>query len=224
MTPSPATLAAAVPRNRYTDPAALAALPLRVDDPLEAWCELLRGFTPPTIVHLDNARYHGGPRASWPTLVAWHATAGSSVESSVEWLNRPNAPRKERASYGHLIAKSGRLVRMTPVDVVAYHAGASAYPVGPLGVLPGQSINGRSLGVAFDCLDTPADPLTGAQLLVGAWYGLAMSRRFGIPAAGHVGHYEVAPGRKTDPRPVLDMRRWRALLGALLAAGVGPTA
>jgi N-acetylmuramoyl-L-alanine amidase len=155
----------------------------------------------------DNARYRGGPLLR-PNLIVWHCSAGTSLEGALSWLNRRSAGI-HKASYHYLIDQEGLVVRMLPPDIVAYHAGRSAWPVGPAGVMPGQSVNGRSIGICFINDNSGLTRLTQEQLEAGLELNDELVARFGHHFQ-HAGHREVAPGRKTDPHPaLLDLAKWR---------------
>lgn len=177
------------------------------------------------VVHLDNARHHGGlrPPGVRLDLVVWHATAGDTLAGAWSWLNRVLKSGESPGSYTYGIEKNGTIHRTLPVSVTPYHAGRSAWPV-PLGGVPRYaSVNTRSIGVAFandnGSDDNPHDDsLTYEQALSGLWLGRVLTLQYGIPLDRHRGHREVAPGRKTDPVPAcVDMNDWRVALAWCVA-------
>lgn len=159
---------------------------------------------------LDNAAYHGGPRALDEIVyLIYHATAGTSAASSIGWLNRPGVPSGKKASYHYIIDRDGTIWRMTPATLIAYHAGDSAWP-SPVQFPPGNgghSLNLASIGVAWANLDD-GEPLTAAQLESGLW----LATVFPVPLARIRGHYEISPGRKEDPAAAIHMDDWRGLV------------
>ena len=179
------------------------------------------------VQHLDDARYHGGTREHPVRGIVWHCTAGDTVNGARSWLDRLDRspegkpvpiPGAKRASYHYLIGKDGAIVRTVHPEMVAYHAGLSAWP----GLsLPGvNTVNPTTIGIAFANDDgsdeNPADdPLTAAQLESGLWLGAVLMAQYGIVADLNRGHREVSPHRKVDPLPrILDMDHWRALLAS----------
>lgn len=162
---------------------------------------------------LDNAEDHGGKRAT-TDLIVWHCTAGDTADAAMEWMNSRHAT----ASYNYLIGKDGTIHRFLHPDLVAYHAGLSAWPNNGTSVGMRGSLNGRSIGVAFandngSDINPVDDPLTKDQVESGLWLGRTLMQLYHVPAGSNVGHREVSPGRKTDPLPrILDMGHWRRLL------------
>lgn len=160
---------------------------------------------------LDNARYHGGARSQPVLYLIYHATEGDSAASSIGWLNRdlPESERYKKASYGYIIDRDGTIVRMTPPNLVAYHAGDSAWPH-PIYHPPGNgghSLNPVSIGIAWANRDD-GEPLTASQLESGLW----LSTVWNVPLGRILGHYEISPGRKQDPAAAINMDDWRQLV------------
>ena len=177
----------------------------------------------PKLVHWDDSRYRGKGTPKVKYLL-WHCTAGASAQSSREWLNRRNEdgtdlPPAKRASYSYIIDHDGTIYRHTPLTHIANHAGKSQYPVPASGVQAGKSMNGTSLGIAFANMND-GTPLTAAQLKSARWLAATLMKRFSVPASHNLGHLEVAPGRKTDPRPdTLNMDYWRNECAKLVRDG-----
>lgn len=162
------------------------------------------------------AKYHGGLRsmADVDTIII-HATEGHSADESVGWLNRVLKTGESSASYHYVIAANHQIIRMLRVNTIAYHAGISAIPP----KIPGRfdSVNKRSIGIAFDTEDIISDPLTEWQVQAGLWLCVTMCRQYRILPHDIYAHREVAPGRKFDPRPeILDMDIFRARIQAAL--------
>jgi N-acetylmuramoyl-L-alanine amidase len=160
-----------------------------------------------------TARYVGGPRRE-TDLVVWHATAGESASSSLNWMNRPGVPSAQQSSYHAIVERDGRVFLMAPVHRRAYHAGRSAWPVPPDGEIIG-SINGRSIGIAFANRNLPRgdakyEAVTEGQIDSAIELLLFWKARYpwlGNPAQ-HIRHRDCAPGRKSDPLP--DILDWDA--------------
>lgn len=159
----------------------------------------------PTVFRPDDARYHGGERSTAVDMLVWHQSDGKSLRGAREWLNRASAGI-HKASYHYMIDYDGTIVRTLRPELVAYHAGRSAHPVGRSGVLPGQSVNKRSIGICFIGLISEAR--TDEQTRAGLWLGRVLWSRFHTKF--DLGHKEVAPGRKFDPGWSMD--EWRKLL------------
>lgn len=145
-----------------------------------------------------------------------HCTAGASASSSMSWMNRlgPSGnplPRNQVASYHYIIDRDGIIYRMAPVTLVAYHAGDSAFPADKSRALQGKSLNTRSIGIAWANLNN-GEPLTEQQIESGLWLCKVWMDQAGVPLSRIVGHYEVSPGRKSDPKPAIAMSRWREMV------------
>lgn len=170
-------------------------------------------MTGPVVVRLDNAVHHGGTRVIDPSLIVWHTTDGDSAQSSIDYLNRTD---DKVASYTYVIDRDGTIFRMTPVELVAYHAGDSAWP-NPIAATKenpnrpngGKSINRISLGIAWA---NKGEPLTLQQKAAGLYLAKIYCARYGLTASQMIGHYECSPGRKVDPRPAIAMDDWRQFL------------
>lgn len=172
------------------------------------------------VVNGPRAKYHGGSRLVTPSMVVVHATGGDTADGAMTWLNRVLANGEHKASYHYLIDKPRQqILRFCPVDLIAYHAGVSAWPDAPM---PWQSVNRISIGVAFandngDDQNLADDPLTPWQQQAGLWLVTTLCRQYQIPANRVLGHREVSPGRKTDPLPrILSMDTFRAQVAAEL--------
>lgn len=161
-------------------------------------------MTGPLVKRLDCAVHHGGERVIDPCLIVWHTTDGDSAQSSIDYLN---STADKSASYHYLIDRDGAVLRMTDPDLIAYHAGDSAWP-NPQAYPPGNggSINRLSLGIAWA---NKGERLTVQQQASGLWLAKIYCARYGLTASQMIGHYECSPGRKTDPLPAIDMNDWR---------------
>lgn len=174
--------------------------------------------------HADSAVHHGGLRASTDvTMRLWHATEGpQDADGIIEYLN---TTEDKSASYHYLIDRDGTIVRMTRPNLIAYHAGDSAWPnpipatrENPDRPNGGRSVNRVSIGIAF-CNDgaETGEAITPAQIESALWLAAAIDEDYAI--VRDLGHLEVSPGRKIDPGPSLSMNEWRAQLAAYFADG-----
>lgn len=163
------------------------------------------------VVRLDNSRYHGPHRElDDVSLIVMHGTAGESAMSSVEWLDRPDS--KHRASYHYIIDRDGTIYRHTAPSLIAYHAGDSCWP-NPTKYPPGNrglSVNSISLGIAFANRED-GEEITDLQDESGLWLCRYWMDRLDIRPSRVVGHKDVSPGRKLDPRS-LSLSEWRQKL------------
>jgi N-acetyl-anhydromuramyl-L-alanine amidase AmpD len=163
------------------------------------------------------ARYHGGVRRV-TSHVVWHATAGGSVDSSVQWMNRDLTPTHPgKASYHLLVERDGTVTAHTPITHVAYHAGVSAWPWPD-----GAALNHRSIGIAFaNRQHGPTHPaferVTEAQIVRAVdlvrWLVVAHGYAALRQPHAHVRHRDVAPTRRADVTP--DTLDWGAFVRRL---------
>ena len=121
------------------------------------------------------------------------------------------ALRGVRVSAHFLIRRDGRIVQYVSADARAWHAGASAFQ--------GRArCNDFSIGIELEGGDRVA--FEAAQYDALAPLTRALQGRYRLAAV--CGHEHIAPGRKTDPGPCFDWRRYRlALPGPAAPAAAG---
>jgi N-acetyl-anhydromuramyl-L-alanine amidase AmpD len=127
------------------------------------------------------------------TTIVAHATAGASATSSIAWLYRlaRDLIRGNEASYHYIIERDGSVTKCVPITRVAFHAGRSVGPNGP-------NVNNYSIGIAFANRNDGIERVTPAQ--ESAFYALVTEIRKTCPMLiWVVTHYQISPGRKTDP-------------------------
>ena len=105
-----------------------------------------------------------------------------------------------RVSAHLLISRQGTLTQFVPFDRGAWHAGVSCYR--------GRSgCNDFSIGIELE--GTDAIPYTDEQYAQLQAVSVALMARYPkLSVSTFVGHAEIAPGRKTDPGPSFDWRRF----------------
>jgi N-acetyl-anhydromuramoyl-L-alanine amidase len=105
-----------------------------------------------------------------------------------------------------LVRRDGELVQYVPFQLRAWHAGTSSY-------CGRDRCNDFSIGIELEGTDDMAYEPEQYRALCDAI--LALCDTYGsLSAQRVVGHNDIAPGRKTDPGPVFDWPRLRALLAA----------
>jgi N-acetyl-anhydromuramoyl-L-alanine amidase len=110
--------------------------------------------------------------------------------------------RDLRVSAHFLIRRTGELLQFVPCIRRAWHAGDSSWR--------GRvRCNDFSVGIELEGSDEI--PYADSQYATLGVLAAALSRAY--PIQHVVGHADVAPGRKTDPGPAFDWRRFRALAG-----------
>lgn len=137
-----------------------------------------------------------GPRRDGlrPELVVLHYTAMADCDAALRVLCSPEC----EVSAHYLIRRDGRVVALVDEAMRAWHAGAGEWR--------GRGdVNSRSIGIELD--NDGVSPF--AAPLMDALEGLlpGIMARWGIPAAGVIGHSCMAPGRKIDPGPRFDWQR-----------------
>lgn len=162
-----------------------------------------------------------------PDTIVMHYTAGSSLESSVNWLKNPAS----KASAHLIIGKKGEIVQLVPFNLKAWHAGISEWK--------GRSgLNRYSIGIEMDnagLLEKRADGyytnfgkrLDNSQVVLArhkfgdkeqAWEAftekqietvetLCLLLIENYPIQEIVGHEDISRGRKTDPGPAFPLQK-----------------
>lgn len=113
-----------------------------------------------------------------------------------------DALRGLKVSAHFLIRRSGSLLQFVACDRRAWHAGVSSWAGRP-------RCNDFSIGVELEGTDDT--PYTAAQYERLARLTRVLRQRY--PITDIAGHSDIASGRKTDPGPAFDWKRFRTLLG-----------
>ncbi|MFP4603186.1 MAG: 1,6-anhydro-N-acetylmuramyl-L-alanine amidase AmpD [Halochromatium sp.] len=109
-----------------------------------------------------------------------------------------------RVSAHLLIRRDGELLQFVEFERRAWHAGRSAFE-------GRRECNDYSIGIELEGSDEiPFQPVQYSRLAEVT--ALIQARYPAITPARITGHQDIAPGRKTDPGPVFDWDRYRALL------------
>lgn len=125
-------------------------------------------------------------RKIWAVII--HSTATSGIKSPLEWLTS----EASKVSAHYLIDRDGDIFQLVDELHVAWHAGTSSWA-------GAENVNNFSIGIelvnANDGIMTyPEAQLESLRSLV-----VAICKERNISSANVVGHYHIAPGRKTDP-------------------------
>lgn len=103
-----------------------------------------------------------------------------------------------------LIERTGALIQFVPLNQRAWHAGQSCFE-------GRDNCNDFSIGVELEGTDD--QPYTDAQYRALVRLTQQLQRDYPqITDARIVGHSDIAPGRKTDPGPAFDWKRFRFAL------------
>ena len=136
------------------------------------------------------------------SAIVMHATANSTLQGVISWFNNPKA----EASAHYTIDKDGTIIQHVQDMNRAWHAGISTWQ--------GRSnLNDWSIGIELVNLNNGQDPFPEAQHQAALNMVAYLCSRYQIRPELIVAHYDVSPGRKTDPRGY-DMDRLRREVAA----------
>jgi len=106
-----------------------------------------------------------------------------------------------KVSSHFLIRRDGEVIQFVPCGRRAWHAGVSSWR-------GRECCNDFSIGIELE--GTEDLPFEDAQYERLAVLTRALAMRY--PIGGSAGHSEIAPGRKSDPGPCFDWKRYRQML------------
>ena len=148
------------------------------------------GLREPKIVQMPSPNCHAGGPGRKIELVVLHCTEGS-YDGSIRWLRDGDRPNRTSAHY--VVAKDGRVAQLVQDQDVAWHAG--------FGTWRGRgNINTRSIGIEIENKNDGKDPYPAIQLETVMWLTARTCKANGLKSDDVVGHAQVDPERKTDPR------------------------
>ncbi|MGY6410298.1 MAG: N-acetylmuramoyl-L-alanine amidase [Alkalilacustris sp.] len=151
---------------------------------------------------------HGQRRGgAVPDMVVLHYTGMKGRDDALARLCDPAA----EVSAHYLIDESGRILRLVPEALRAWHAGRGAW--GSV-----TDVNSRSIGIELVNPGTapfPAPQMAALEVLLPR-----ILDSWTIPPERVIGHACMAPARKADPGPRFD---WRRLARAGLAIWPDPS-
>lgn len=139
-----------------------------------------------------------------PQMIVIHGDAGKTDAGTINWIQRPES----KVSYHYLVGRNGTVYQFVEEAFKAWHAGLSSWD----GFTVGNSVNPTSIGVCFANDGTGLEPYTDGQYRRGAALVRDIMERHDIPLDLVRGHFEVSPGRKSDPWDHFD---WSRFLGML---------
>lgn len=124
-----------------------------------------------------------------PNYVIIHHTAQNSTQQTI---NTFLVKGKSEVSSHYIVGKDGAVVQMVNDYLRAHHAG-----IGKWG--NDSDLNSSSIGIELD--NNGVDqPFTEAQIKSLLTLLDALKKRYNIPTANFIGHSDIAPGRKIDPK------------------------
>ena len=133
-----------------------------------------------------------------PSLVIIHGDAGSTDAGTLAWC----ADAKSKVSYHYLVGRDGVVYSMVSDAEKAWHAGESKFHNEEVD----GSVNPISIGVCFANNGRGDEFYSSKQYEEGGRLVADICKRHSIPLHRVRGHFEVSPGRKTDPWPWFNWR------------------
>jgi N-acetyl-anhydromuramyl-L-alanine amidase AmpD len=125
------------------------------------------------------------------SAIVLHADAASRLDSSLDWVMRPES----QVSYHIMIGRNGAVYCTVPPERRAWHAGKSR--------MEGHDdVNAFSIGVCLANRNDGVEEYPASQYAEAIRVCVALCKHFGIPASRITTHAAVAipQGRKTDPK------------------------
>jgi len=122
-----------------------------------------------------------------PNFVLLHHTAQTSTDLTLKVFTR----KKEGVSAHYLIGRDGKVIQLVNDYLRANHAGVSRWG-------NETDLNSASIGIELD--NTGSEPFSELQINALIAVLTDLKKRYNIPVANFIGHADVAPGRKNDPR------------------------
>ncbi|TKC05002.1 N-acetylmuramoyl-L-alanine amidase [Pedobacter frigoris] len=122
-----------------------------------------------------------------PNYVILHHTAQTSSDLTIKVFTR----KKEGVSSHYLIGRDGKVVQLVNDYLRANHAGVSKWG-------NETDLNSSSIGIELD--NTGSEPFSDSQINALISLLTDLKKRYNIPTANFIGHADVAPGRKNDPK------------------------
>jgi N-acetylmuramoyl-L-alanine amidase len=137
------------------------------------------------------------------SLIVMHYTGMVSGTAALEWLCNPES----KVSAHYLVEENGDIFQMVEEDRRAWHAGVSAW---------GTHTNINDVSIGIEVVNPGHthgyQPFPAVQMEAVSALTQDIMQRHDIPAAGVVGHSDVAPSRKMDPGELFPWE-WLAVQG-----------
>ena len=166
--------------------------------------------TPSTAPPKPSVRWVGSPnfndrrRPDDITAITIHATANGTLQGVIDWFNK----RSSQVSAHYTIGKDGTIVQHVRDSDRAWHAGVSEWK-------GRSSCNDYCLGIELVNWNNGQDPYPEAQHQSNVALCAYLCHQYNISVDDIMGHYDIAPRRKTDPRNY-DLDRLRREVAQIL--------
>lgn len=130
---------------------------------------------------------HGGPLVD-PTIIVLHSTGGN-YPGCYNWMMEKRATGNVSAHF--VVTRSGSIIQLVSIHKQAWHAGVSAWN-------GREGCNAFSIGIEQEHIDGKQD---WPEAQVQATAALVKALLKACPTINKtVGHFDIAPGRKIDPK------------------------
>ncbi|PWS28269.1 N-acetylmuramoyl-L-alanine amidase [Pedobacter yonginense] len=123
-----------------------------------------------------------------PNFVVIHHTAQDSLAQTIKTFHSTRAA----TSAHYVISRDGKVVHMVNDYLRANHAGVSKWG-------KDTDLNSSSIGIELDN-NGLTDSWPDAQINSLIKLLATLKKTYGIPTANFIGHADIAPGRKNDPK------------------------
>lgn len=137
----------------------------------------------------QSPHFNYRPQRTNIDLLVIHSTANSSLRGLTSWFLNPNS----RVSCHYGVGKDGTIARYVTEDLRAWHAGVSHWK-------GRDGCNDFSIGIELVNLNDGVDPYPVKQILAAFDLVLDIITRYKMLIHNVVSHYDISPGRKTDPK------------------------
>ncbi len=150
----------------------------------------------PYVVFESSPNFNNRPSNEISAIII-HATANSSLNGVIAWFRKPTA----YVSSHYTIGKDGTIVQHVLEKKRAWHAGKSSWQ-------GRNDLNSWAVGIELVNLNNGADPYPEPQHQANVALCAYLCEKYNINTNFILGHYDIAPRRKTDPRGY-DLNRLR---------------
>ena len=125
-------------------------------------------------------------------FIILHSTGYSGLgqyDGAVSWLCNPAS----KVSAHYVISREGDITQLAQCIDITWHAGVSSWG-------KYKNLNALSVGIEMEHSDKNNDDWPDEQLRAVASVVRTVMKKFDIPFENVLGHNQIAPGRKVDPK------------------------
>jgi LysM repeat protein len=158
----------------------------------------------PALEWVGSPNFNRRTRPDDITGLTIHATANNRLQGVIDWFNNPNS----QVSAHYTIDKDGKIIQHVKDTDRAWHAGKSVWK-------GRENCNDFCLGIELVNWNNGTDPYPEAQHQANVALSAYLCHTYQISPDDIMAHYDISPGRKTDPKNY-DMDRLRREVKAML--------